>query len=187
MDDFEVDSGIPADLERAYGKIFGVYFTYRENKGEIHDSVIEELAKMFDVNKDILDNYIKDNLHRAKNDKTFFPDVDEEDNIYELSEWWNGFCPESWLMGKRVRMRLNRSDFFESEATGLQMVVFRGAQAIILNFRGKGDFRTTADFADDIVNGEVLCPQTMASFPFNDGAIFSDRVEIEKYIKEEVK
>jgi hypothetical protein len=38
-----------------------------------------------------------------------------------IDKIWNGFCPESQLHGKQVRMRLNRHDFFESEATGLQI------------------------------------------------------------------
>lgn len=38
-----------------------------------------------------------------------------------IDKLWNGFCPESQLHGKQVRMRLNRHDFFESEATGLQI------------------------------------------------------------------
>jgi hypothetical protein len=31
-----------------------------------------------------------------------------------IDKRWNGFCPESQLHGKQVRMRLNRHDFFES-------------------------------------------------------------------------
>ena len=61
----------------------------------------------------------------------------------EISQMWNGYCPESMLKGNTVRMRLNQSDFFESEETGLQICVLRGVQAIILNFRGKGKFRLT--------------------------------------------
>ena len=53
----------------------------------------------------------------------------------EISTPWNGYCPESMLKGKSVRMRLNRSDFFESEETGLQICLLRGVQAVILNFR----------------------------------------------------
>ena len=32
---------------------------------------------------------------------------------------WNGFCPESFLKGEHVRMKLNSYDFYESEKTGL--------------------------------------------------------------------
>jgi len=41
-----------------------------------------------------------------------------------LDQMWNGYCPESWLQGKKVRMRLNRNDFYESEETRLQIAVF---------------------------------------------------------------
>lgn len=52
---------------------------------------------------------------------------------------WNGYCPESLLKGKTVRMRLNQNDFFESEETGLQICIIPGIQAVILSFRGKGN------------------------------------------------
>ena len=68
---------------------------------------------------------------------------------------WNGYCPESWLQGKKVRMRLNRNDFYESEETRLQIAVFPGVQAIILKFRGEGDFRSAVQYADEIENGEM--------------------------------
>jgi len=101
----------------------------------------------------------------------------------ELSQMWKGFCPESWLHGKRIRMKLNDMDFFESEATGLQIAVLKGVQAIIINFRGNGEFRSTPDYADEIENGELLSPQTLESFPFNDGKVFQTSEEIENYIK----
>ena len=100
----------------------------------------------------------------------------------EISQTWNGYCPESLLRGKTVRMRLNRSDFFESEETGLQICVLRGVQAVIMNFRGEGDFRTTPEYADEIENGEILSPQNTDSPPFNSGVIFNNSAEIENYI-----
>ena len=100
-----------------------------------------------------------------------------------LNLMWNGYCPESQLQGKKVRMRLNRSDFYESEETGLQIAVLTGVQAIILNFRGEGKFPLTAQFADEIENGEMLSPQNSDRFPFNDPTIiFEDSKEIEDYI-----
>ena len=97
---------------------------------------------------------------------------------------WNGYCPESYLKGKRVRMRLNRNDFYESEETGLQIAVLRGVQAIIMNFRGNGDFRTNPEFADEIENGEMLSPQNTDRPPFNNPTIiFEESKEIENYIK----
>lgn len=104
---------------------------------------------------------------------------------YEISQPWNGYCPESFLKGKTVRMRLNRSDFYESEETGLQICVWRGVQAVILNFRGKGKFRTTPEFADEIVNGEILSPQNSNMQPFNDPiTVFQNDQEIENFIRE---
>jgi hypothetical protein len=101
----------------------------------------------------------------------------------KLAQMWNGFCPESWLEGKRVRMRLNDDDFFESEATGLQILVLRGVQAIILKFRGNGEFHSTKNYADEIETGELLSPQTSESIPFNNGEVFYKSEEIEEYIK----
>ncbi len=101
----------------------------------------------------------------------------------EISQIWNGYCPESLLKGKDVRMRLNEFDFFESEETGLQIAVLSGVQAIILNFRGKGKFRQTPKYADEIENGELLSPQNTKSFPFNSPTvIFENSEEIENYI-----
>lgn len=100
-----------------------------------------------------------------------------------ISTMWNGYCPESLLKGKSVRMRLNQDDFFESEETGLQICVLTGVQSIILKFRGKGKFRVTPYYADDIEQGEILSPQNTESPPFNDPTTtFKTCNEIEKYI-----
>jgi hypothetical protein len=104
-------------------------------------------------------------------------------NEQKLSQMWNGYCPESWLQGKKVRMKLNDWDFFESEETGLQICVLRGVQAIILNFRGKGEFHENPTYADEIEIGEILSPQTTDRPPFNNGEIFQSNEEIENYIK----
>ena len=101
----------------------------------------------------------------------------------EISNMWNGYCPESILKGKTVRMRLNQSDFFESEETGLQICIIPGVQAVILNFRGKGKFRTTENYGDEIENGEILSPQNSNRPPFNNPTIaFGKSEEIENYI-----
>lgn len=101
----------------------------------------------------------------------------------ELSQVWNGYCPESMLNEKTIRMRLNESDFFESEETGLQICVLSGVQAAILNFRGESKFRTTPTYADEIENGEMLSPQNTERPPFNNPAvIFQNSEEIENYI-----
>lgn len=96
---------------------------------------------------------------------------------------WNGYCPESLLKGKTVRMRLNQDDFFESEETGLQICIITGVQTVILNFRGKGKFRTTKNYGDEIENGELLSPQNTDNPPFsNPAVVFGDSREIVKYI-----
>lgn len=101
----------------------------------------------------------------------------------KISNMWNGYCPESLLNGKTVRMRLNQNDFFESEETGLQICIIPGVQAVILNFRGKGKFRTTANYADEIENGEILSPQNSDRPPFNNPTTaFGESEEIENYI-----
>ena len=101
----------------------------------------------------------------------------------KITNNWNGYCPESWLKNKTVRMRLNQDDFYESEETGLQICVVSGVQAVILNFRGKGKFREKAIYADEIENGEILSPQNTDRPPFNDPAtLFSGSEEIENFI-----
>ncbi len=101
-----------------------------------------------------------------------------------ISNMWDGYCPESLLKKEQVRMRLNKDDFYESEATGLQMAVLSGVQAIILNFRGTGDFRSKVSFADEIENGEILSPQNTENPPFNyPTKVFRTSEQIENYIK----
>lgn len=102
---------------------------------------------------------------------------------HKLDQFWNGFCPESHLLGKQARMRMNNLDVFESEATGLQIALIPGVQAVILNTRGKGNFRSTPVYGDEIENGEMLSPQNLDRPPFNHPAvIFEDSDEIEAYI-----
>ncbi len=101
-----------------------------------------------------------------------------------FSQFWSGYCHESELQGKQVRMRLNTNDFYESEETGLQICVLTGVQAIIMNFRGEGKFRTTITYADDIENGEILSPQTTNKPPFNDGETFQSRDELNSFIQQ---
>ncbi len=106
----------------------------------------------------------------------------EQINQQNIPLIWNGYCPESWLQGKTVRMKLNNMDFFESEETGLQICVLSGVQAILLNFRGKGKFRSTMTFGDEIENGEYLSPQTTDTPPYNNGEIFKESEEIGQYL-----
>ncbi len=101
----------------------------------------------------------------------------------KISNTWNGYCPESLLKGKTVRMRLNQYDFFESVETGLQICIISGVQAVILNFRGKGKFRTSESYGDEVENGEILSPQNTDRPPFNNPiTTFGESEEIENYI-----
>ena len=96
---------------------------------------------------------------------------------------WNGFCPESFLKGEHVRMKLNSYDFYESEKTGLQIgIPFPGVQAVLLNFRGKGKFRATENYADEVFNGEMLTKQTSENFPYCEFDVFKETDDLIKYI-----
>jgi hypothetical protein len=98
---------------------------------------------------------------------------------------FDGYCPESKLEGEKVRMRLNAHDFFESEKTGLQIAIsFPGVQAVVLKFRGKGDFRKTVNYADEIDNGELLSPQLVDRFPFCADNLFGDENEFISYLQD---
>jgi hypothetical protein len=119
--------------------------------------------------------------------------MNEEMEKWEVGQFWNGYCPECWLKGKRERMRLNSFDFFECEKSGLQIMLFvTGVAGIILKFRGKGKFRIKPEYAheNEIMRNEILCPQTLSDFPFStmgSSKIFNKSEEIEKYINEEVE
>ena len=104
-------------------------------------------------------------------------------NDTKISNMWNGYCPESLLKDKTVRMRLNQHDFYESEETGLQICIIPRVQAIILNFRGKGKFKSIPNYGNEIENGEILSPQNTDRPPFNNPTIaFEESEEIENYI-----
>lgn len=102
-------------------------------------------------------------------------------NKPKLYQMCDGYCPESTLKGKKVRMRLNKWDLFESEETGLQVAFIKPMFAVILNFRGKGEFRTTPQYLDEVVDTERWSPQTLDSPPFGE-TIFKDEDEIKDYI-----
>lgn len=79
---------------------------------------------------------------------------------------WNGFCPECFLQGEEVRMRLNRNDFFESEASGLQVMVLKGVCVVLMQERGCGDFRLNPEYADMYFGGECILLQKSDVPPF---------------------
>lgn len=100
-------------------------------------------------------------------------------------QFFDGYCPESKLEGEKVGMRLNADDFFESEKTGLQIAIsFPGVQAVVLNFRGSGDFRKTIQYAHEVENGEMLSPQISDRFPFCGNELFSSENEFRQYVTE---
>ena len=138
-----------------------------------------------------MNDFVKNTIKQTINNEYHFEFLqtqnqvtrEEQEEPQELDQMWNGYCPESWLKGKRVKMRLNKNDFYESEETGLQIAVLSGVQAIILNFRGTGDFRSTTSYADEIENGEFLSPQNTERPPFNNPTeVFQDSEQIENYI-----
>jgi hypothetical protein len=181
-DDVFIDSGLPENLEKATGKIMEMYAS-RIAMGIEHLVAVEELSSIFEIDSKRFDHFIQ--KHKAEYFKERFRELKEEAEISRegLSQFWNGYCPESLLNGKYVRMRLNDWDFYESEATGLQIALL-GMQAIILKFRGKGKFRATVTYGDENENGEMLSPQTRDRQPFNDGVVFQDSSEIEAYIND---
>ncbi len=73
----------------------------------------------------------------------------------KIEIYFDGYCPESLLQNNLVEMRLNEDDFWESEATGLQITI-SPPYAIILCWRGKGKFRSSSEKASDIFTGLIL-------------------------------
>jgi hypothetical protein len=84
-------------------------------------------------------------------------------NTFEI---FDGYCCESKLDGLLVEMRLNQSDFFESERTGLQIALISGAFAVRLNSKGSGLFKNEKIFARDFAKGERIVDQRKEVFPF---------------------
>ena len=80
-------------------------------------------------------------------------------------------------------MRLNQSDFYESEKTGLQIaIMFPGVQAVIMNKRGNGKFRQTENYADEKFNFEILSEQTKDNPPFCDTELIQDTKKLNEAI-----
>lgn len=70
--------------------------------------------------------------------------------------FFDGHCPESYLDGKVVEMKLNNDDFWESLETGLQIAISQPF-ATILNWRGNGDLRRSSKNCSNIHSGLVYC------------------------------
>lgn len=100
--------------------------------------------------------------------------------------YFDGYCPESLLKGKQVEMRLNEDDFWESEATGLQMTVFP-PYATILRWRGKGKFRQSSDVASNSLVGLVITQAKQDEgkeiFPDEEN-IINNKFDLEWYLDE---
>jgi hypothetical protein len=100
--------------------------------------------------------------------------------------YFDGYCPESLLKGEHVEMRLNEDDFWESEATGLQLTVFPPF-ATILRWRGKGKFRPSSDVASNSLVGLVLTEARIEEgqeiLP-DEQIIINDNVELQFYLDE---
>ncbi len=98
--------------------------------------------------------------------------------------YFDGYCPESLLKAKQVEMRLNEDDFWESEATGLQMTIFPPFAAI-LRWRGKGKFRESSDVASNSLVGLVITEAKQEAgeeiFP-DEESIISNHIELERYL-----
>ena len=169
----------PSDnLDNNFGLFYVHYYIMKSAVAKGFN--VEQINQLYEIgieNGFILDENETSNLFTELG-------ISKREVVNKLNQMWNGYCPESQLYGKKVRMRLNRNDFFESEETGLQIAVLRGVQAIVLNFRGEGDFRTNPEYADEIANGEILSPQNTDRPPFNNPTvIFKESEEIENYIK----
>lgn len=103
-----------------------------------------------------------------------------------MSFYFDGFCPECLLEGRKVEMRLNEDDFWESIETGLQIAVFPPF-ATILAWRGKGKFRNSKTPASSLYDGLVLCQSKqekgMEIFP-DENALFNSDSELKRYLPE---
>jgi hypothetical protein len=100
--------------------------------------------------------------------------------------YFDGYCPESLMKGKLVEMKLNEDDFWESEATGLQLSVFP-PYATILRWRGKGNFRQSSDVASAVLTGLVMAAAQKGEgkeiFPDEDN-IINNKFDLEWYLDE---
>lgn len=100
--------------------------------------------------------------------------------------YFDGYCPESLIKGKHVEMRLNEDDFWESEATGLQMTIFPPF-ATILRWRGTGKLRQSSDVASNSLAGLVMTEAKQDEgkeiFPDEEN-IINNKFDLEWYLDE---
>jgi len=147
-----IESFNPANFEHSKSNLEDILNI--KLKYSVNENTKKPLWTFDKINKK--DSVLDDKKNSELSNSTIFKTPKIKNKIPKI---WNGYCPESWLKGKTVRMRLNRNDFYESEETGLQIFVLRGVQAIIMGHRGNGEFRTTLNYGDEVENGEILSPQ----------------------------
>lgn len=98
--------------------------------------------------------------------------------------YFDGYCPESLLKGKQVEMRLNEDDFWESEATGLQVAVFPPF-ATILRWRGRGKLRQSPVVASNSFSGLLITETQLEDgkeiLP-DEGKIITNDFDLEWYL-----
>ncbi len=104
----------------------------------------------------------------------------------QIEIYFEGYCPESLLKGRKVEMKLNQDDFWESLETGMQMTVFP-PYAAILKWRGKGKFRESSNqIASDELFGLVMTATQIAKgqeiFPDQE-KIIHNKVQLADYLK----
>ena len=86
---------------------------------------------------------------------TYSPQTNKNTKKMHIKLYFDGYCPESMLKGKKVEMKLNEDDFWESEETGLQIAVFP-PYAAVLKWRGQGKFRRSSDVASNVLGDLVM-------------------------------
>jgi hypothetical protein len=80
-------------------------------------------------------------------------------------------------------MRQNVYDFFESEATGLQIAIIHpGVQAVIMKKRGDGKFKNPPRYAHETELGEFLLEQCSDRWPYCGKIIIRDLEHLKKYL-----
>lgn len=101
-----------------------------------------------------------------------------------MNLYFDGYCPESMLKGERIEMRLNEDDFWESEATGLQIAVFP-PYAAILRWRGQGKFRSSSDIASNLLVGLLLTGAVEKGRGFipDENNVLYNKSDLEKYLR----
>lgn len=97
----------------------------------------------------------------------------------------DGYCPQCLLDDKKIDLKLNFSDFWECNVCNLQLCVIPPL-AIVLRFRGKGEFRKNPTLGTENIVGVILAKADKNKFYLDKGLI-NKQAEFEKYLKNEVK